>query len=291
MFREYAEKKINDLKEGTDARSSEVLDYALKCMEYMKFLKNVRFESVSLSLPDYQLVHEQNWEEERDSCKKKYDLCGEWHAPEVFYFHHGLRLADQKILDHVRGRDIMDCGAFVGDSLLILRKYTDKNVYCYECANKNVKKFEKVMKRNKIATGYKLIPVALGEIVGRIRSRVPEVTSSEVSLTKSGDDVIEMTTIDAEADKYRFDLGFIKMDVEGYGMPIIKGAINTIRSQRPVLSLGIYHSHEELFDIKPFLQKQLTDYVYEFHLQQFTAGDFNEMILLCYPKELLDSDR
>jgi hypothetical protein len=107
-------------------------------------------------------------------------------------------------------------------------------------------------------------------------------------LQEGGNTAGEMTTIDAEVKKHNMTVGFIKMDVEGYGMPVIKGAIETIKSQRPVLSLGIYHNHEELFHIKPFLEKHLTDYVFEFHLQEFTSGDFNEMILLCYPKELAE---
>jgi hypothetical protein len=103
---------------------------------------------------------------------------------------------------------------------------------------------------------------------------------------EGGSDIVEMTTIDEEVKKHDIVVGFIKMDVEGYGMPIIKGAMETIKSQRPVLSLGVYHNYEELFEIKPFLQRHLNDYVYEFQLQQFGSEDFYDMTLFCYPKEL-----
>jgi FkbM family methyltransferase len=259
-------------------------------MEYMKFLRKATFESVSVSLPNYQLAHQQNWDREKKIIKKKYDLCGEWHCPEIFYFHHGLRFTNKRVLDYVRGRDMIDCGAFIGDSLLIMREYTDKTVYCYEFSKKNIEKFFKVIKNNNITSGFALISKALGESVRRINYYEPGVVSSGISLTTGGDATVEMTTVDAEVKKHNITVGFIKIDVEGYGMPVIRGAIETIKSQRPVLSIGVYHNHEELFHIKPFLQENLTDYVFEFHLQQFTAGDFNELILLCYPKELASND-
>ncbi|MDR2781411.1 MAG: FkbM family methyltransferase [Holosporaceae bacterium] len=288
MFHVYAKKAIDTLREGVDDKSSEVLDYVLKCMEYAKFLKNTVFESVSITLPDYQLVHKQNWQKEEKSAKEKYDLCEEWRCPEVFYFHHGLRFTNKKVQNYVRNRDMIDCGAYIGDSLLVLREYTNKIVYCYEFSPPNIEKFKDVMKRNNVVSGYKLFPVALGETVRQMKYYAPEEVTSGSWLVEGGNDIVEMTTIDAEAKKHNIDVGFIKMDVEGCGMTVIKGAIETIKSQRPVLSLGIYHNNEELFYIKPFLQKNLKDYIYEFHLQQFTTGDINEMILFCYPKELAD---
>ncbi|MDR2766010.1 MAG: FkbM family methyltransferase [Holosporaceae bacterium] len=290
MFHKYAQEKVDILKEGVAPPSVAVLDYVLKCMEYNKFLKNATFEFVSISLPDYQIVHRQNWEKEKNLLRQKYDLCGDMPCPEVFYFHHGLRFASKRIRDYVRHKDIIDCGAFIGDSFLVLREYTDKVVYCYEFSRKNVEKFSKVMKTNSVASGYRLIPMALGEDVHRIRYHEPDAaTSGMVLIEGRGNDLADMTTIVAEVEKYGAKVGFIKMDVEGYGLPVIKGAINTIKSQRPVLSLGVYHNHDELFRIKPLLQKHLKNYVYEFHLQAFDDGDFNEMILFCYPKEVEDA--
>jgi hypothetical protein len=79
-----------------------------------------------------------------------------------------------------------------------------------------------------------------------------------------------------------------KADLEGHGFRMIKGAMNTIKIQRPVLSIGIYHNYEELFEIKPFLQERIADYVFEFQLHRFSEGKFVELVLFCYPKELAD---
>ncbi|MDR1334998.1 MAG: FkbM family methyltransferase [Holosporaceae bacterium] len=285
IFHKYAVKKFDALKDGVDAKSCEILDYALKCMENECFIKKTKFEYRPFSFPAYQWEHLRQWENELKVVMKKYNLLGEGHTAEAFYFHHGLRFSSRKIQDYVQNKDIIDCGAFIGDSLLALRKYTNKTIYCYEFSKPNAENFLKVMAANKITSGYRLINKALGESVRQIKCNAQRNDGSSSIEEGNGGDVVDMTSIDAEVKKYNINVGFIKMDVEGYGLPIIKGAINVIKTQRPVLSLAIYHNSDELFQIKPFLQKHLTDYVYEFRLQGFRNRDFLELTLICYPKE------
>jgi hypothetical protein len=51
---------------------------------------------------------------------------------EAFYYAHGLRICPQVVRDYVRSRDIIDCGAAIGDSLAALDAYTDRRVISYE---------------------------------------------------------------------------------------------------------------------------------------------------------------
>lgn len=288
IFQKQAEKKLNSLRKGLDAESNEVLNYVLNALVYRNFLFKLRFEEHSISFPEYQYKHEKQWLMEKEEIEKKYDMDGEKHDPEVFYFHHGLRFANKKIQEYVKDKDILDCGAFVGDSLLVLRNYTQGTIYCYEFSKQNLEKFQKVMRLNNIKSGYKLIPEALGERVCTMNISNGTNSAFSANKLKSGNDyAIQMTTIDEEYKKHKFKVGLIKMDVEGYGLHVIKGAMKTIIEQRPVLSLGIYHNSHELFEIKPLLEKNLKNYVFEFKLQQFDSGDFNEMILFAYPEEIL----
>jgi FkbM family methyltransferase len=289
MFHDYATEKINVLKQDTDKRSHEVLDYVLKCMENGRFLKHARFEPKIISFPSFHRKHLTKCAKECSHWGGTYGVaCGNGGGTEVFYFHHGLRFANKKIQNYVRDRDVIDGGAYSGDSLLVLRKYTNKTVYCYEFFDGCLEWFAETIKKNNIKSGYVLVPTALGETVREINNYKDSISSGTALLGSNGEKPIEMTTIDEEVKRRNIKVGFIKTDVEGYSMPVIQGAMNTIKSQRPVLSLGIYHNHEELFGVKPFLQKNLTDYVYEFHLQSTVDGDFNEMILFCYPKELAE---
>lgn len=57
---------------------------------------------------------------------------------------------------------------------------------------------------------------------------------------------VEMTTIDS-LDLNEID--FIKLDVEGYESKVIKGAINTIKKFRPIITLESWANHSGLVDI------------------------------------------
>ena len=210
-------------------------------------------------------------------------------SPEIFYFHHGLRFADKKILDYIKNKDFMDCGAFIGDSVLVLKNHSPKMIYSYEFSKRNVNCFEKMMRANNINSGYRIIRAVLGDKVGEVKVDEAGYISpaQQVSVSENGE-LIGVTTIDADSKKYELNVGFIKVDVEGAGLKVVKGAINTIKKCRPVLSLAVYHNSEELFEIKPFLEQHLKDYVFEFKLQHFWLGDFNEMILFAYPKEIVE---
>ncbi|MDR1333987.1 MAG: FkbM family methyltransferase [Holosporaceae bacterium] len=288
MFHEYASKRIDTLKKDTDERSQEVLDFVLLCMESDFTKRYYLANSSPVSLPNYMLEHKEKWLSEKAILNNQYVLPQEkWIASEVFYFHHNLRFANQKIRDYVQHKDIIDCGAFDGDSLLVLRNYTDKTVFCYEFSPENAKKFQKLMDANNIHSGYELINKALGDESKLIKCPICSGECCRIFATNDKNTItVEMTSIDEEVKNHKANVGFIKMDVEGAGFSIIKGAINTIKAQRPVLSLAVYHNNQELFGIKPFLEEHLTDYVYEFHLNQFHTPDFSELILFCYPKEL-----
>jgi hypothetical protein len=59
-------------------------------------------------------------------------------APEVFLHHHGLKLLPKSIVSQVRQGSILDVGAGMGDSAVVLSDYTDGNVYSFECDDANL---------------------------------------------------------------------------------------------------------------------------------------------------------
>lgn len=71
---------------------------------------------------------------------------------------------------------------------------------------------------------------------------------------------IEIVTIDDFVFKNNLDIGLIKMDIEGYEMKAIRGAFETIKRDRPILLISIYHSGNDFFEIKPFLEKMNLGY-------------------------------
>lgn len=59
-------------------------------------------------------------------------------------------------------------------------------------------------------------------------------------------------------------VGLIKMDIEGTEFNTLKGAIKTIKRDKPNLLIAIYHKGEHLFKIPPWLKKIVPEYKLRF---------------------------
>jgi recombinational DNA repair ATPase RecF len=75
---------------------------------------------------------------------------------------------------------------------------------------------------------------------------------------------------------------FIKLDVEGAEMNVVKGAINAINKFRPQMAISIYHNKNDLFEIIEFLNKNFENYL--FKLAHYSPTIF-ETILYAIPEE------
>ena len=77
--------------------------------------------------------------------------------------------------------------------------------------------------------------------------------------------------------------GVIKTDLEGFEMHFLRGALDTIKKYRPIMVLSIYHSADDFFGIKPFIES--LDLGYRFKL--FKADDgmiLGGTCLICIPE-------
>ena len=64
------------------------------------------------------------------------------------------------------------------------------------------------------------------------------------------------------------DVGLITVDVEGAEKDLLSGAIETIKSQKPMLFISIYHSVEDFFEIKPWIENLDLGYKFEIIKEQ-----------------------
>ena len=56
----------------------------------------------------------------------------------------------------------------------------------------------------------------------------------------------------------------IKTDVEGFEQQLLDGAINTIKEQKPILLISIYHNYHDFYKIKPWLESLNLGYKFNF---------------------------
>lgn len=224
---------------------------------------------------------------------KMYHLPLDYYEPNVFYYHCGLKVFNNKVVDRIKSylkeKDVIDAGAFIGDSaLMFLREYNCKRIFAFEPESKNYNLLQKTIEINKCS---KITPVkkGLGDKTGR-RVSIASVGSSSCILRGVNDvsgEIVELTTIDDFVNKNQYsNIGLIKMDIEGYEYEAIKGAIETIRKNQPILLISIYHNPVDFFEIKPYLEKLNLDY--QFFVRKINP--FNlvyETMLICIPKKIL----
>lgn len=167
-----------------------------------------------------------------------------------------LNLTD-KDKEFLKDKDIIDAGAFTGDTSLPLSKITDKNVYAFEPFENSFKLLNKNVNDNNIEN---IVPVkkSLGNINGERTlflsgNNVQGITSDPNIRNYDNEIKVEETTIDKFVEENNLDVGLITVDVEGAEMDLLNGAINTIKTQKPILNISIYHKVSDFFNIIPWI--------------------------------------
>ena len=175
---------------------------------------------------------------------------------EVFYDKSGMDYI--KNLSQVKNKNIIDAGGFIGDSAIVFSDYTDKNVYSFEPFLHHYSMMLKTIELNK---NNNIIPVnmALGNENKEISIYSSKDINSGLSVENSKDinsveTRVKMSTLDSYVKENNIEVGLIKTDLEGFEQPFLKGAIETIKEQKPVLIISIYHNYSDFFEIKPMIE-------------------------------------
>ena len=80
--------------------------------------------------------------------------------------------------------------------------------------------------------------------------------------------IIEQThiiTLDGYTKENNIEVGFIKVDIEGFEMEFLKGAKETIARDKPAMLISIYHQGSDFFDIKPLIESWNLGYKFKIH--------------------------
>ena len=82
---------------------------------------------------------------------------------------------------------------------------------------------------------------------------------SRSRISKKSDTLLDSISIDDFMIKYHINkIDFIKLDVEGSELQVLKGAEKTIKQHNPNLAISVYHSKADFFEI-PFYIKNIVD--------------------------------
>ena len=232
------------------------------------------------------------------SLEKTLCFPGKYIEESVFYYFHGLRLLPEAVNGYLRGCDFIDAGAYIGDSAIALRKYDYRKIYSIEISQKSIKRYKAYCSACGLPEGkYELVNAAITGSDYEDPAILADTGSAGISLIRrSGryDEIrVEQVTIDSLVERYKIEPRFIKADVEGHEMEVLKGAVKTLTRYRPVLSFAIYHNPREFFELKPYIEVLLDNYI--FLIRKLNSGIRNnlchsEVILIGYPAELTGSN-
>ncbi len=156
----------------------------------------------------------------------------------------GLRLFPFDPSPYLAGKSVVDGGAWIGDTSLILQRSAAGRVYAFEPVPSTFGTLREVC-----APYPKIVPIQKG------------LGSEDGSLTFDGDDAcahaaetgvsVPITTIDHFFKEAGETCGLIKLDVEGLESDVVTGALETIRRDRPLLLISVYHTPKDFFEIAP----------------------------------------
>jgi len=198
-------------------------------------------------------------------CYKNYLLPIDHFESDIFFDNYGIDKLDT--VKKTRNKNIVDAGAFIGDSLLVLSSLTDKKIYAFEPVAKNFILMKKTIELNNIKNAV-AENLALGSKKEKLKINVSgDASSVFMPLSRKVDhqEEVQVLSLDDYVEERGLDIGLIKVDIEGYEQEFLKGAENTIRQQKPILLISIYHNPDDFFKIKPILQSWGLGYKFKIH--------------------------
>lgn len=203
-------------------------------------------------------------------------------------FEYGIFAKDYYINEfsnHNKDKNIIDVGAFIGDSALIFGKYTNKKVYAFEPFKNNYEKLKATITIN----NYKnIVPINLG--LGNENNTNAEIfvnSGLSASLFKDSSGKksnVSITTLDEYIKENPIEIGLIKVDIESAEQKFLQGAINTIKTQRPNMIIAIYHGAYDFFEIKPLIESWHLGYKFKI-IKTAPEEISNETLLFCTTEE------
>lgn len=182
----------------------------------------------------------------------------------VFFTRYGIDKLTT--LDSVRNKHIIDAGGYVGDTALLFSSYTDKSIHVFEASPSNMDIIRETIRLNQLEN---IVPVskALGEKSGTATFSLGERNSCNSLVERPGYNYpnhieVSVITLDDYVRENNLEVGLIKVDIEGGEQLLLKGAVETIRTQHPILLISIYHSANDFFEIKPMIEKMCDKYTF-----------------------------
>ena len=280
-FREDFEDRLKDVTKHLDKNSRNTFKWLL-------------LRSLAVNVIKMKSLH---FNYERDNQEKFLDFRLKYSAPnEIAGYKYIGRYNVHAFMDStftdedkefIKNKDLIDAGAYTGDTSIPIAKFTSKKVYAFEPFEESFEILKKNIDSNHIKN---VVPVqkSLGNENGEMTlylsgDNVQGITNNPHARKYDKELKVEEITLDKFVEENNLDVGYVTVDVEGAEMELLEGAIDTLKSQKPILTISIYHKVTDFFEIIPWIAD--LDLGYEFEVVKENPWPFlSDTVVKCRAK-------
>ena len=173
----------------------------------------------------------------------------------------------------------VDVGGYSGETSSDFIKWCGgkyKAIDIFEPTPVMIEKCKERIERSNLANTT-LYPLAISDKKGIEKYIINNNFFYTARLDENGEHFVQTDTLDNIVQDKR--ISFIKIDVEGAESKVIKGAINTIRNNKPRMAISVYHKIDDYYTIAEELLNICPSY--KFKLRHYHT-DVIETILYAY---------
>ncbi|MCI9489920.1 MAG: FkbM family methyltransferase [Dorea sp.] len=168
----------------------------------------------------------------------------------------------------VKEKIFVDIGCYDGKDSLNYMDWTGNSqaeIYAFE---PDIRNYMVCKRKLDQYTNIKLLNIGLSDK----KQELSVVGNGEMSyLAEEGDFNIDTELLDNILQKKQ--VGFIKMDVEGHEINVLKGSEKIIRNQHPILAVSIYHRRSDIWKIPLLLLEYNKNYCFYIRYYGAANGD------------------
>lgn len=166
---------------------------------------------------------------------------------------------------------IIDCGAYIGDTLteLIKRQKVQGKIYCFEANQDNFNKLKRI-------TSNKQNIICKNVAVGSSNKEKYIIMNGQGSHFADSGEIVKSVRLD---DFINEPITFIKMDIEGAEMEALQGCELHLKREKPTLAISVYHKLEDIFKIYSYLDR--LNLGYKFVLRKY-GNTISELVLYAF---------
>jgi FkbM family methyltransferase len=164
---------------------------------------------------------------------------------------------------NVGTESFVDAGAYVGDTVekfILANNGAFRHIYAFEPCQQQLmalrKRKERLVEEWALnSDDFDIVNAGLGETDSFANINVDKGHLLGASLTSSvsGQTGSEVQVLSLDSYIKDRPVTFIKADIEGMEMDMLRGAVNTIRTNKPKMTLSVYHKPEDLISMVKFV--------------------------------------